>query len=97
MLPSSTLTEEILAGFGAEDEGVAQTPRNALLAPIVEQLERQTRSGERAQVVALVGAVREPGIYPLVGDGSIADVVALAGGYTDTAYLEQVEVRRISS
>ena len=96
VLPSSTLTEEILAGFGAEDEGVAQTPRNALLAPIVTQLERQTRSGERAQVVALVGAVREPGIYPLVGDGSIGDVVALAGGYTDTAYLEQVEVRRIS-
>ena len=69
---------------------------NALLAPIVEQLERQTRSGERAQVVVLAGAVREPGQYPLVGDGSIADIVSLAGGYTDAAYLEQVEVRRIS-
>ena len=34
-----------------------------------------------AQVVTVAGAVREPGAYPLVGDGSIADVVALAGGY----------------
>ena len=63
---------------------------------LLHRLERQTRSGERAQVVVLAGAVREPGQYPLVGDGSVADVVSLAGGYTDAAYLEQVEVRRIS-
>ena len=69
--------------------------RRDLIEPIVARLEQQTRSGERAQVVTVAGAVREPGAYTLVGDGSIADVVALAGGYTDSAYLERVEVRRI--
>ena len=63
--------------------------------PIVEQLEQQTRSGERAQVVTVGWCCSGAWPYPLVGDGSIADVVSLAGGYTDSAYLEQVEVRRI--
>lgn len=69
--------------------------RSELIMPIVEQLKRQTRSGERAQVITVSGAVREPGVYPLIGDGVIEDVVALAGGFTDAAYLERVEVRRI--
>ena len=38
----------------------------------------------------------EPGLYPLIGDGALEDVITLAGGYTDAAYLERVEVRRIS-
>ena len=95
VLPSSTVTEETLAALGTEAEDVEQSARSELLAPIVAQLERQTRSGERADVVTLIGAVREPGQYPLLGDGSIADVAALAGGYTDSAYLERVEVRRM--
>ena len=69
--------------------------RQDLIESIVARLEQQTRSGERAQVVTVAGAVRDPGAYPLVGDGSVADVVALAGGYPDSAYLERVEVRRI--
>lgn len=95
VLPSSKVTEETITALSTEDEDVAQNPRSELIGPIVEQLERQTRSGERADVVTLAGAVWEPGRYPLLGDGSISDVVALAGGYTDSAYLERVEVRRI--
>ena len=106
VLPNSAATEEVIAGFNPDDvkleelyesEPLGNTPnrRRDLLEPIVEQLERQTRSGERAQVVTVSGAVREPGIYPLIGDGLISDVVALAGGYTDAAYLERVEIRRI--
>ena len=85
VLPNPTADEMVTEG------GLRRT----LIDPIVEQLERQTRSGERAQVVMLTGAVREPGVYPIIGDGAIANVVALAGGYTDAAYLERVEIRRI--
>ena len=77
----------------ADDE--EEKSRQSLIEPIVEKLELQTRSGERAQVVNVTGAVREPGLYPLIGDGAIADLITLAGGYTDSAYLERVEIRRI--
>ena len=79
----------------SEESRDSEDLRRELISPIVEQLERQTRFGERAQVVVLAGAVRQPGVYPIIGDGSIANVVALAGGYTDAAYLERVEIRRI--
>ena len=79
---------------GSRDDQAGNTRVN-LIAPIVKRLEQQSRAGERAQVIKVTGAVREPGKYPLIGDGSIAEVVALAGGYTDAAYLERVEVRRI--
>ena len=77
------------------DTSEEENSRLDLLTPIVERLELQTRSGERALVVNVTGAVREPGLYPIIGDGDISDVIALAGGYTDAAYLERVEVRRI--
>ena len=72
-----------------------QELRRAIIDPIVQKLKQQARSGERAQVVSISGSVQQPGEYPLLGDGSIDDVVALAGGYTDEAYLKQVEIRRI--
>ena len=52
-----------------------------LMEPIVEKLKQQSRSGERAQVVEIAGAVREPGEYPLIGEGSISSTIALAGGF----------------
>ena len=45
----------------SEDE-VDEDSRRNLIEPIVEQLDRQTRAGERARVANVVGAVREPGL-----------------------------------
>lgn len=86
---------EVLEEQEEEDEEDDEDSRQNLIKSIVEKLELQTRSGERAPVVKVSGAVRQPGLYPLIGRGSIADAIALAGGYTDAAYLERVEVRRI--
>ena len=44
-----------------EDEEESVT-RKELMEPIVEKLKQQSRSGERAQVVEIAGAVREPGV-----------------------------------
>ena len=98
ILPQPTADKAAIVSLDAEniDAGAIEgNTRLNLLAPIVKRLERQTRSGARARVVTVAGAVREPGLYPLIGDGSIADVIALAGGYLDAAYLERAEVRRI--
>lgn len=99
VLPHAAAAKDEIIGLDTDDDAanlvVEENSRLGLLEPIVERLERQTRSGERAQVVNVSGAVREPGVYPLIGDGLIADVVSLAGGYTDAAYLERVEVRRM--
>ncbi len=104
ILPQADVEKGSIAGLDLDDEitekkevstKVDSETRVDLLSSIVEKLERQAGSGERAQVVNISGAVREPGAYPLLGEGSIAEAVALAGGYTDAAYLKRVEVRRI--
>lgn len=87
-------TEMLDARDEDEDEEESVT-RKELMEPIVEKLKQQSRSGERAQVVEIAGAVREPGEYPLIGEGSISSTIALAGGFLDSSYLRKVEVRRI--
>jgi protein involved in polysaccharide export with SLBB domain len=46
--------------------------------------------------VAVVGSVRTPAVYELRDEQSIAQVIALAGGETNTASAEPVRVERIS-
>ncbi len=76
--------------FPAEEE----LTRRDLLQPIVDRLKQQASSGSPPPIIAISGAVRIPAEYPLVGGGSIADQIALAGGYVDGAFLGNVEVRR---
>ena len=47
--------------------------------------------------VALAGSVRHPAIYELRGETHIADLLALAGGFTATATEETVSVERIGA
>jgi polysaccharide export outer membrane protein len=69
--------------------------RDNLLAPIVSKLKSQAEPGQPAQIVNIYGAVNEPGEYPLIqGSNSVADLLALAGGVQDGAFLGSVEVRR---
>ena len=48
------------------------------------------------QVVSISGAVKAPGEYPLGVGYTVADLVLAAGGLKDSAYLQSVELRRIS-
>jgi protein involved in polysaccharide export with SLBB domain len=45
--------------------------------------------------VAVAGEVRRPAIYELRGERSIADVIALAGGYTPSADRSRVKLERL--
>ncbi|WP_206484705.1 SLBB domain-containing protein [Thalassotalea sp. G2M2-11] len=68
--------------------------RKRLLASVIEQLKRQAASGEPLQLVEVDGAVKYPGIYPLVKNGRIDDLVKAAGGLQESAYLVNAEMTR---
>ena len=71
--------------------------RIELLVPIVSRLKSQAGFLEEAAIVSIYGAVREPGEYPLLRNGTLQQLIDLAGGLSDGAYLESIEIRRIES
>jgi protein involved in polysaccharide export with SLBB domain len=69
-------------------------PREMLVAPLVEALKAQSRSGAMARVVSVSGRVKSPGEYPLTDNMTLTQLVAAAGGLTEDAYLQRVELSR---
>jgi polysaccharide export outer membrane protein len=68
--------------------------RRRLVGDIVNKLKSQVRQGETASVVSLNGAVRIPGSYPLLNNGSLLFLFELAGGLMEGAATSQIEIRR---
>ena len=68
--------------------------RQRLLMPIIDRLKRQGKSGRPIQLVEADGEVKFPGIYPLAKNARVADLVAAAGGLTESAYVVRAEVTR---
>jgi len=68
--------------------------RQRLLLPIIEKLKRQGKSGLPIQIVEADGEVKFPGTYPLAKNARVADLVAAAGGLTESAYVVRAEVTR---
>ena len=69
--------------------------REALLAPIIEKLRSQARSGEPVQIVSISGAVKAPGTFPVTKGFTARSLIAAAGGLKDNAYLASAELRRL--
>ena len=82
--------ETLESGFENQllSEKIVDT-RLDLLAPIVQKLRRQSRSGQRAQIIEISGAVQMPGEYPIIGEGNVSSAIALAGGFLDSSYLQR--------
>ncbi len=68
--------------------------RQRLLMPIIEKLKRQGRSGQPIQLVEADGEVKFPGVYPLAKNARVSDLIAAAGGLTESAYMVRAEVSR---
>ncbi len=68
--------------------------RQRLLLPIIEKLKRQGKSGQPIRLVEADGEVKFPGVYPLAKGARVADLVAAAGGLTESAYVVRAEVTR---
>lgn len=77
------------------DEEEKET-RRSLVAAVVDRLEAQADTPSETRVVSITGDVRLPGVYPLLNSGSVSDLVALAGGFENSAFLQSAEVTRIS-
>ncbi len=68
--------------------------RKRLLAPVIEQLKRQAAAGQPLQLVEVDGAVKTPGMYPLVVNSKVSDLIKAAGGLKESAYLSNAELTR---
>ena len=68
--------------------------RQRLLMPIIEKLKRQGKSGQPIQLVEADGEVKFPGVYPLARNARVSDLIAAAGGLTESAYMVRAEVSR---
>ena len=68
--------------------------RQRLLMPIIEKLKRQGKSGQPIQLVEADGEVKFPGLYPLARNARVSDLIAAAGGLTESAYMVRAEVSR---
>ena len=78
------------------EERIRANSREVLLEPVIEKLRSQARQKEPVQVVTISGAVRAPGSYPLFAKTTVADLVKAAGGLTDSAFLPQAELRKMT-
>ena len=78
----------------SETDGDDVSNRQEVLKSVVERFERQATLSERAQVVQILGEVREPGHYPILNTLSIEHLIELAGGFTEGAYTKNAEIHR---
>ncbi len=98
---AAKLIEQSIAQFSGgelEDEldpkELTLFSRQRLLMPIIEKLKRQGKSGQPIQLVEADGEVKFPGIYPLARNARVSDLIAAAGGLTESAYVVRAEVSR---
>ncbi|MFN7001130.1 MAG: SLBB domain-containing protein, partial [Elioraea tepidiphila] len=77
-----------VTGLGVIEAGPARCPEVFVEHPDLAAAALET-------AVLLTGEVRRPGIYPLAAEATLADLLAVAGGPTDTADLRNVELTRV--
>ena len=87
--------EEINVFAEIDELEVSKNSRSEILIPILMKLRQQAREDEPIQIVSISGGVKSPGSYPLTKNATFFSLIKLAGGYTDDAYVDNVELRRI--
>ena len=98
--PTSEMTDEDLRielyerEKGVEYHFLNKGKRRVLLEPLIKKLRQQSTSLESLQVVSISGSVKVPGDYPLIKNATYSDLIELAGGYSEDAYIESAEIRR---
>ena len=94
---ANKLKSTVLLALFQHDELIALSPqltRKELLFPVLAKLANQARYNQIVQVVAIEGEVSHPGLYPLVEQGTVSQLVSLAGGLKESAYLTHAELSR---
>ena len=60
----------------------------------VNKLKNQSSNNQLSKVVAITGAVKFPGEYPIFEDAHLSDIFVAAGGFKDDALLGSIEISR---
>jgi len=71
--------------------------RTLFLKPLIIKLQKQSSYGQQSEIIVVNGKVRYPGIYPLVINSTMEKAIAAAGGFLESAYIENVEVTRVNN
>ena len=64
------------------------------IAPILKQLDLQSRFGKPAPVVSITGRVEAPGIYPMEDGMTVSNLLRAGGGLSEEAYSLRAELVR---
>lgn len=75
----------------------ANASREELLASTLQKLRNQSTATNPTQIVAVAGQVRFPGNYPLVQGFTVADLIEVAGGLTESAETREAEITRFDA
>jgi polysaccharide export outer membrane protein len=70
--------------------------RRAVIDPLLAEMRAQASNKGMRREVGVFGNVHHPGQYPLTQDMTVADLVAAAGGPTDSAYTLEAELSRFT-
>ncbi|GAA4876971.1 polysaccharide biosynthesis/export family protein [Ferrimonas pelagia] len=97
MEANNSLKFRVLLALFQHDSLILMSPqlnRRELLFPVLAKLSNQSRHDQGVRVVAIDGEVTNPGLYPLVQGANVSDLLSLAGGLKESAYLIQAELSR---
>ncbi|UFN69803.1 SLBB domain-containing protein [Vibrio alginolyticus] len=75
-------------------EKLKQNTRRTLLAPVLLQLQQQSRLGLAPQVAEVFGEVKHPGRYPITPRMTVSTLIEAAGGLTYNAFTINAELAR---
>jgi protein involved in polysaccharide export with SLBB domain len=71
-----------------------ESGRDELLAPLLEEMRRQSRIDQPSEVVRIDGRVKARGDYPLEPKMRVSDLLRAGGGLQDAAYGAKAELTR---
>ncbi|MFH4591628.1 SLBB domain-containing protein [Vibrio alginolyticus] len=75
-------------------EKLKQNTRRTLLAPVLLQLQQQSRLGLAPQIAEVFGEVKHPGRYPITPRMTVSMLIEAAGGLTYNAFTINAELAR---
>lgn len=75
-------------------EKLKQNTRRTLLAPVLLQLQEQSRLGLAPQIAEVFGEVKHPGRYPITPRMTVSTLIEAAGGLTYNAFTINAELAR---
>ncbi|EWH08502.1 polysaccharide export protein [Catenovulum agarivorans DS-2] len=71
--------------------------RESMFADLIGEIKSQTNKQNQQKLVTIAGQVRFPGTYPLAENMVMADLVAAAGGFTESSYMVTANLSRFKT